>query len=462
MIENLNTRIKRVESEMSEPGRRISELLEDNFTEYFIGRTYQPHEDMLDMLFYSDLSETDKSLVRSYAFLRCANGALPQAVKTFVDAYSVLKYEQDYNLENFLLSWDQDSRTLIREERILGTYAPILKGLIEHFEQTRELRNFEYKESLEFTDGIEEFTKWGLISVIRSNADLIREIALGTLSEVDKKSAISILNGELLAREAADSFLASYDKFNLDSRYKQGLNFFLDRFDIQKNEFASNRNGGQFRPLFRKLRSTYGILWKEKFYEMIKEPIKSRVKTLDDEIGSKGIREEDRIRFMEKLSKNEVFKYFKLFSDEGVDAADLLLASRLSAISSRDQEILKDIVSRRGGLGKYLGVCIVPPTNNEVQYDARRTLRDFCEGISLNNFDQDKTLASILLYKMRSQYEEDFKKDKECTLNSLRNEADNETNDVRKKLIEETLSHFERRKKVSDVKGFVKNLVVIN
>jgi hypothetical protein len=457
---NLEERAGAVYSLLSVSSRAVVDRVRDYFTEYFIGESVEQHPDMLDAIGSANLGREQTALVREYALLSCASGAMPRVVNEFSGLYSEMKFNQEYSLENFMLSWDNRNRKM-RSGDDLGSYAPLLRGIVEHLERTQELENFDYQGQIGLVDIDEEFTKRGLISVIGNNSELLREIVLESVDDSSRERAEDISSDNRLAREAGEAFLDAYPEQKSIVSYRRGVEVFLDRFDVDERVIGTRKDGGQFREMLKRIKRRYGMSWRREFYNMLEDPIKTRVETLDGELGKRGIREEDRIRFVEGLERDGTLKYVKLLDDEGVDGSDLLLASRMTSLSEEDRKILKDITKKRGSLGKYLGVCRMPHTDSEVQYDARRSLQDIIEMIDPTVFAQSDVIASILMSKMREQYSEDFVVDSEATLKGIREEIGSERNEIRRGLLEQTLKHYELRERVKSVEGMVDSLVVV-
>ncbi|MEK6846748.1 MAG: hypothetical protein AABY16_01125 [Nanoarchaeota archaeon] len=459
-IKSLEARANERYSSLSEEGIAVVSRFRRYFNDYLQGEIFEPHPDMLDALRESGLNEEQRNLILDYCALNCATNGLPHAVDDFLANYEVLRYDPRFTLDNFLLSWNAHDKTLVNGNSV-GTYSPLLNGVIEHLERTKELKNHEYLEALKYMEGVDGFNRYGILSVIVSNPELITGLVLETLSDKAKKRVVDILEDRILAREAASEFLKAYETYRDDANYKRGIERFLDRFDIKDNAFAKKRIGGQYRPMLRRLKERHGVRWRDFFFELLEDPIKSRAVTLDEEVGKKGIREEDRIRFVEKLVQENMFGYLALMQDEGIDGSDLLLASRLSTLNEKDRELLKDMTKRKRSLGRYLGSCRIPRANNAVNYDAKRCLKDICTAINPVVFAQSDVIATILLTKKRALYEEQFVKDQNATILEIEKEKDEETNEVERKLLSQTLEHFRLRKKVGQVKGMVKSLIVI-
>ena len=207
---NLEVRANERYSSLSQEGIAVVGRLKQYFNNYLEGEVFEPHPDMLEALRASGLSEEQRASILDYCALSCATKGIPRVMNDFLKQYDNLRHDPRFTLENFLISWDAQSKTLVDGDKV-GTYSPLLNGVIEHLERTNELKNHEYLEALKFMEGIDGFNKYGILSVISSNPELITNLVLGSLNEEMKQRVMDVLEDRLLAREAAAEFLKAYE-----------------------------------------------------------------------------------------------------------------------------------------------------------------------------------------------------------------------------------------------------------
>jgi len=462
MTKDLKQRIDETYSQLGNEQRTLAGDIETSFPEYFTGREMQPTQPLLDRMAQGSKDKEEASLIMDYAFLNCVQSRIPEVVTKFISLYDKFKHNSSYTLCNFLLNWNQETQDFEGEKNRLGSFSPLLIGIVNHLERTRELQGFLYGEDSGYLAEISGVAKMGLVSVIAKNSELIEKIVAESLPKDQTTELKEILSGERLVSEAAQAFLDAYPHHKDSPLYQRGLEVFLDRYDLSNHRFTGKIQGGQYRTLLYSLVQKHRAGWKRAFFELLDDPIRERVMCLDQELGKKGIREEDRIRFVERLMDQDLIKYVQLLAEDGADAEEILLAAKIESLSPSERKMLHQVTSKgKRSLGKYLGLCRVNARNTALSYDARRSLRDLCNVIDPRVFAGNETLAAILLEKSKQQYEESFVEDNQATIDKLKQEIEDEKNPVQKELLKRTLRHYDLRRRISNVEGFKKKLTVI-
>jgi len=453
---NLIERTEKVYFRMESQARELSRRLRESYSEYFSGRILEPHPDLFKDVVESGTDEAQIRLVLDYAFLNYTQSALPRVAEEFIKNYSRFRFDPNYSFDRFLLFWDSESRRFVQGEE-LGTYSPLIAGVINHLERTRELQSHFYDEEFLVEAG---FDRYGLICTLANNADLINRIFTESVEGGVGERLGAIVSGKTLAIEAGNCFLDAYPRHKKNQQYKKGVGNFLDRYDLEKGKFV-RKGKGHFSHLYKKLIKQRGGLWKKLFFDLLDDPLKSRVELLDRQIGSRGGIEEDKYELLERLAKQEELCCLHLFAGEGSDLGDILLASKIGSFSREELKSLSGVLSGRRSLSGYLGTCRVDLRDTEIEYDARKCFNRLCESVDPVVFAENEIIASILFHKMKGFYEQDFVRDKERCVERLRQEIDSESDEPKKILLRRTLNHYELRIKVDQVSGLKNKIVVI-
>jgi hypothetical protein len=448
---------------LSEEASDFIERLNDDFTDYMSGEITDPHQDMLDAIDNSGFSPAEIQNIKDYIFLDNVRNSSERIATDFIAAYLDNRYNPDYTLENFLISWNSEDKIFLRGEDELGSYGPIIAGIFDMLERSNELSGHMYVFDDDYLEGIKGFKKLGIVSTSVNNSGILYELFLGTLGEETRQRVEDIIYDTRLANEAANKFLDEFPNYRNNRNFNLGN--FLRYYDVEKREFNPRRksSAGSYSSLYDRLRTRSRGDWENAFYEKLNEPVYSRVKTLVSQIGTKGITEEDKIRLVEDLAAGDLLQYVDMFANEGSDAEDILLAMNIGNVSRAELDVLTEVVTGgRESVKQYLGQCRFQLPDSAIQYDWRLSLMKISETVDPAKFEGDHVLSSILINKSIQLYADRFKQDKPGTMEAIRSDLDEADNPVYNQILQRTLAHYELRLKVGQVTGFRDRLIEVS
>ncbi|MBI4452599.1 hypothetical protein HY637_04160 [Candidatus Woesearchaeota archaeon] len=449
--------------ELSGVGRMAVRKFEDAFTEYASGETLSPPPEIRSVLEQSGLEAKEQQRIRDYLFLQCAINSAPRIAVEFVAAFDQSKYNPLYTLEGFLTSWDPSAKAFVKGEEDLGPYSFVIRGIIDLLERSHELSGYLYGAAdLSFLEGIEGFSRIGITSIVAHNPYIIKELFIGALPDGLKAQVAEIASDKRLANEGGNIFLDMFPRFRESRRFN--LENFLKYFNIDKEEFVHHRTQeGSHYHMQRRLQRLYGTKWFNGFYELLDEPVKSRVMTLASEIGKKGTTEEEKIRLLETIANENGLKVLYMFADGGSDIGDMLVALNIHKLTPDEFKLLGEVtMGGKGSIRRYLGKCRFRVPDTDISYDWRRGLLKVCEGIDPRSFRPEEVAGAILINKAVQSYAADFATDKPGTLANIRAEIEGTDNPVYRAVIYRVLRHYELRLKVGQVRGLVDRLIVVS
>ena len=461
-ILSLEERARLMYTGFSDSGRRAVMALEDAFMEYALGEVLMPPAEIEQALSQSGLEKNEVLGIKEYLFVQCAVNAAPRIAKEFAEAFGQHKYNPLYTLEDFLIAWNPDEKQFTRGDEDLGPYSFVIRGIIDILERGRELQSHLYGADLGFLEGIEGFSRIGIMSIIDHNPEIIKELFIGALPEAMRAQVTDIVYDRNLANEAANSFLDAFQKFR-DSR-KFNLENFLKYFNAEQEELVPHRSQkGSYYHMQRRIYRRYGTGWAEAFYSLLNEPVKSRVTALIGEMGKKGVPDEDRIRLIESLATDNGLNVLYMFADGGSDVGDMMVALNIHKLTLEQLSLLSEVtMGGRSSLRQDLGKCRFQVPDSDVKYDWRRSMVKICEGIDPKTFRPDEVAGAILINKAVLQYSRPFAGDKQGTLDLIKLEVECADNPVYRSVMEKVQQHYELRLKVGKVKGLVDKLLVVS
>ena len=197
---------------LSEEASDFIERLNDDFTDYMSGEITDPHQDMLDAIDNSGFSPAEIQNIKDYIFLDNVRNSSERIATDFIAAYLDNRYNPDYTLENFLISWNSEDKIFLRGEDELGSYGPIIAGIFDMLERSNELSGHMYVFDDDYLEGIKGFKKLGIVSTSVNNSGILYELFLGTLGEETRQRVEDIIYDTRLANEAANKFLDEFPK----------------------------------------------------------------------------------------------------------------------------------------------------------------------------------------------------------------------------------------------------------
>lgn len=440
---------------LSSRGLEFLDLAMDRFPDYLSGRAFRFPDEMEYHLLSSGLEDGERMRIRQYCFAENILSSAGSIGRNFTSLYETHRHDPEYTLDKFMSCWREDARQF--SQNGTGDHADTLRNLIELLEVDNALSGFISRRDGRIYGG-SSLPALAVEAVLIENADLAADLFITALPADMRKDVHEIAYDVRLAQESGKYFLEASQKMHGDRRFS------LQNFLMYYNEKGriKKTNIGKYFPMFKRLVMRSTSDWREHYYSLLRDPVKSRVAALEKDLAAKsGILQEEEIRLLEALLSKGSVPYLISMAEEGSDAEDLLAALHLDKLTPHETRVLREILRKgRNKIRQYLGILSVNVPDSAASYDWGSNIKDIAERIKPEDFARNEVLAAILYNKERQKWDPMFREDSKTALEIMRTETE-DPNPVYRAIMQKVLAHFELRQRVSsDVKGVVKQLRV--